>query len=90
LKKLRRALVVLAALIVVAGAFTAGALIFRGGGDRNVSKAIISCDTTDECRDRKEAERRALCNEGVDALRITVILTVEGDEYARRVFTADC
>jgi hypothetical protein len=88
-KTLRRVLIVLAALIVVAGAFTAGALIFRGR-DRNVSKAIISCETTDECRDQKEVERRALCNEGVDALRITVILTVEGDEYARRVFTEDC
>jgi hypothetical protein len=37
--RLRRALVVLAVLVVVAGAFTAGALIFRDGGDEGWSQA---------------------------------------------------
>jgi hypothetical protein len=36
---MRRILIVLAALVVVAGAFTAGALIFRDGGDEGWSEA---------------------------------------------------
>jgi hypothetical protein len=99
--RMRRALVVLAVLIVVAGAFAAGALIFRGGDD-NVVESEVHCVETveeggsdDDCGEVFGDEKRALCSaDGYDAVKITIIYETqyEGDteEDGRRTFTEDC
>lgn len=78
---MRRALVVLAVLVVVAGAFTAGALIVRdregGGGNGKVVESELHCgdgNTARECNYRAEQEIRDRCaDEGVGAVKLTVI-----------------
>jgi hypothetical protein len=100
---MRRALLVLAALVAVAGAFTAGALIFRGG-DENVVESQVHCvdvvgprgGADDDCDEVFNDENRAICStEGYDAVKITIIYETrysEGDteEDGRRTFTEDC
>jgi hypothetical protein len=74
---MRRVLVVLVVLVVVAGAFAAGALIFRGDDERNVVESEMTCfnvSTGGQCSARANDEFRALCDEGVDAGKLTVIL----------------
>jgi hypothetical protein len=90
----RRALVVLAVLVVVAGAFTAGALIFRSGGGENVVESELTCaytDTEKDCDGFVTDELAAVCEEGVDAVKITMVYENRGGEkYASRTFTEDC
>jgi hypothetical protein len=86
-----------AALVVVAGAFTAGALIFRDRGDRNVAESQIHCDDADttnkECADRANREIRILCESAsepaADAVRVTIVYESAGEEYARRTYPGD-
>ena len=73
---MRRALVVLAALVVVAGAFTAGALIFRSGNEspRNIVEAEIRC-SEGNCRAQADQTVQDGCafDDTVDGVKITVV-----------------
>jgi hypothetical protein len=86
----RRALVAIAAFVVVAGAFTAGALIFRDNGSDDVAKATIRCfDDGDEdsngdpvgwnegCDRQSRDEVADVCDEGIDSVQLTIIYTYE-------------
>jgi hypothetical protein len=73
---MRRVLVVLVVLVVVAGAFVAGALIVRDDNARDdkVVESEIHCrDTGDgECGRIYRTERRTLCDDA-DVTRITIV-----------------
>jgi hypothetical protein len=84
---MRRALVVLAALVVVAGAFAAGALIFRDGGGEKVVESQLTCaydDTDADCDGYVEDELDARCGDGVDAVKIMMVYENDDGETPPR------
>jgi Mrr N-terminal domain len=99
---MRLVFIVLAALVVLAGVFTAGDLILRDRTERKVVESEIQCADTDEqgevdgrghCERLFDKEVRDLCAEGADAAKVTVVFqsTVsKATEYGRRTYTEDC
>jgi transposase InsO family protein len=81
-------------LVVVAGAFAAGALIFPGG-DENVVESQLTCSDEDgdmpaDCSGYVADELEAQCVEGVDAVKITMAYEDDDRErYASRTYTED-
>lgn len=99
---MRRVLVVLAALVLLAGVFMAGDFILGYRGDRKVVESEIQCADSEEqgevegrghCERLFDEEVRDLCAEGADAAKVTVVFqsTVsKATEYGRRTYTEDC
>jgi len=89
---MRRALVVLAVLVMVAGAFTAGALIFRDKG-RKTTEVTLHCSdqqSQQECDRAWDRAFEAECDDGADAVKMTVVFETGGDEDARVTRVDDC
>jgi hypothetical protein len=72
---MRRVLILLAA-VGVAGAFTAGAVLFgRDPEPENVAAVEVRCAPGEDCQGKRAAARRQVCRgeERPDAIRLTVV-----------------
>jgi hypothetical protein len=99
---MRRALVVLAAVVVIAGAIAASA-IFNARNGGKIVESEIHCIDNEGCDRRVKEVKRNICSEeDTDGVKLTIVyestrFSSEGDrprgeivENRRRTYTEDC